>query len=230
MKIVILAAGIGSRLGNIIPKPLTQLANGKTIMQQQIDNIISKYSIHDIYIVVGYKKDLIMEAQPQVSYVYNPLFDQTNTSKSLLCALQKMSNESVLWFDGDVVFDPEMMNTLDKYVQEDQSFVAVNNNAVSDEEVKYTLQNDGKSIAEISKEVKGGLGEAVGVNFIAKKDMPQFITRLQECEADDYYERAFELGITNDNLKLTPVNISEYTCMEIDFQEDLKSVNRLITE
>ena len=39
MKIVILAAGIGSRLGNPLPKPLTLLKNGQSIMQQQIENL-----------------------------------------------------------------------------------------------------------------------------------------------------------------------------------------------
>ena len=39
MKIIILAAGIGSRLGNPFPKPLTPLKDGKSIMQRQINNI-----------------------------------------------------------------------------------------------------------------------------------------------------------------------------------------------
>ncbi|NNK83088.1 MAG: phosphocholine cytidylyltransferase family protein, partial [Flavobacteriaceae bacterium] len=48
MKIIILAAGIGSRLGNPFPKPLTPLKNGKSIMQMQTENIASKYNIDDI--------------------------------------------------------------------------------------------------------------------------------------------------------------------------------------
>jgi len=48
MKIIILAAGIGSRLGNTLPKPLTELKNGKSIMQMMIDNISAKYNIDDI--------------------------------------------------------------------------------------------------------------------------------------------------------------------------------------
>ena len=38
-QIVILAAGMGSRLGRSLPKPLTELNDGRTIMQQQFDNI-----------------------------------------------------------------------------------------------------------------------------------------------------------------------------------------------
>jgi len=72
MKIIILAAGIGSRLGNTLPKPLTTLKNGKSIMQMMIENLSSKFNIDDINVVVGYKKNLIMESFPSLSYIYNP--------------------------------------------------------------------------------------------------------------------------------------------------------------
>ena len=61
MKIVILAAGIGSRLGNPFPKPLTPLKNGKSIMQMMIENITAYFSIDDLLTVVGFKKNSIME-------------------------------------------------------------------------------------------------------------------------------------------------------------------------
>ena len=48
MKIIILAAGIGSRLGNPFPKPLTPLKDGKSIMQRQIDNITTYFDVNDI--------------------------------------------------------------------------------------------------------------------------------------------------------------------------------------
>jgi len=62
MKAVILAAGIGSRLGNPYPKPLTMLDNGCSIMQCQVKNLLRYFSIDNIYAVVGFKKELIMEA------------------------------------------------------------------------------------------------------------------------------------------------------------------------
>lgn len=74
MKIVILAAGIGSRLGNPFPKPLTPLANGKSIMEYQVENIASKFDIESINVVVGFKKEMIMERFPELTYIYNPFF------------------------------------------------------------------------------------------------------------------------------------------------------------
>lgn len=226
MKIIILAAGIGSRLGNPFPKPLTPLKNGKSIMKMQTDNIASKYDIDDINVVVGFKKDLIMERFPELTYVYNPFFDRTNTSKSLLQALRKHRDKSVLWFNGDVVFDQKILDVLDPHIQENTSFVAVNTSKVAEEEVKYTLKEG--YINELSKTVKNGLGEAVGINFISSNDILKFIERLEECDANDYFEKGLELAIEKDNLKIKAVDISMYNCMEIDFAEDLENANKML--
>ena len=228
MKIVILAAGIGSRLGNPFPKPLTPLNNGKSIMQMQIENISSQFNVDDISTVVGFKKNLIMERFPEVSYIYNPFFDRTNTSKSLLRALKKNKDKSVLWFNGDVVFDGKLLNVLQPYINKKQSFVAVNTSKVADEEVKYTLKNG--FIDELSKTVKNGLGEAVGINFIAANDIKQFIKRLEECDDNDYFERGLELSIEKDGIQISAVDISEYDCMEVDFKEDLENANQLFNK
>ncbi len=226
MKIIILAAGIGSRLGNPFPKPLTPLKNGKSIMQMQVDNLTTKYDVDDINVVVGFKKNLIMERFPELTYVYNPFFDRTNTSKSLLQALKKHKGKSVLWLNGDVVFDQRLLDVIHPYVFEKKSFVAVNTSKVADEEVKYTLK-DGY-IHKLSKEVKNGLGEAVGINFIASTDIKSFIHRLQECEPNDYFERGLELAIEKDGVKIEAVDISAYNCMEVDFAEDLENVNNFL--
>lgn len=226
MKIIILAAGIGSRLGNPFPKPLTPLKNGKSIMQMQTEHIASKFNIDDISVVVGFKKDLIMERFPELTYIYNPIFDRTNTSKSLLQALKKYRNEPVLWFNGDVVFDENLLDILLPHINDNTSFVAVNTSKVGDEEVKYTLK--GAFINKLSKTVKNALGEAVGINFISSNDIKKFITRLEECQENDYFERGLELAIEKDGIQVKAVDISAYNCMEIDFLEDLENVNNLL--
>jgi len=226
MKIIILAAGMGSRLGNPFPKPLTPLKNGKSIMKMQTENIVSKYDIDDINVVIGFKKDLIMERFPELTYVYNPFFDRTNTSKSLLKALKKHKNQPVLWFNGDVVFDQKILDILDPCIKENTSFVAVNTSKVAEEEVKYTLK-DGY-INKLSKTVKNGLGEAVGINFISSNDIATFIQRLEECNDNDYFERGLELAIEKDNIKIKAIDISAYNCMEIDFAEDLENANKIL--
>jgi choline kinase len=226
MKIIILAAGIGSRLGNPFPKPLTKLKNNKSIMQMMTENISSVYNADLINLVVGFKKDLIMESFPDLTYIYNQYFDQTNTAKSLLKAIKKTKDQSILWMNGDIVFDKNILIKLKEYIDKDVSFVAVNTSKVAEEEVKYTLKDN--YIDELSKTVENGLGEAVGINFISSKYIDSFIKRLEQCDDNDYFERALEVAIEKDGFKIKPVDISEFNCIEIDFEEDLKNANNLI--
>jgi len=226
LKIVILAAGIGSRLGNPFPKPLTPLKDGNTIMGRQLKNIEEYFDIDDITTVVGFKKELIMEDFPQINYIYNPFFDTTNTSKSLLSALKKARGNSVLWFNGDVVFDSQLLSLLMDDIDKNISFISVNTSRVSDEEVKYTLK-DG-NVDKLSKEVKNGLGEAVGINFIASQDLDVFMEQLEKCDDNDYFEKGLEKAISENGLKLKVVDISAYNCIEVDFKEDLKSANKIV--
>lgn len=225
MKIIILAAGIGSRLGNPFPKPLTPLKGGKSIMERQVENLSGNFNEHDISVVVGFKKDLIMERFPDLTYIYNQFFDATNTSKSLLKALKKYRNEDVLWLNGDVIFDAELFTVLNREIEQKNSFVSVNTSRVAEEEVKYTLK-DGH-IHELSKQVKDGLGEAVGINFISKEDMPVFIEQLENCDENDYFEKGIEMAIQENDLKVKAVDISNFRCMEVDFKEDLEAANNM---
>jgi len=226
LKIVILAAGIGSRLGNPFPKPLTPLKDGESIMAKQLKNITAYFDINDVTSVVGFKKDLIMERFPEVNYVYNPFFDRTNTSKSLLQALKKHRGKSILWFNGDVVFDEKLLSVLQNDIKENNSFIAVNTSSVADEEVKYTLKDN--FVFELSKEVKNGLGEAVGINFISKNDLDIFITQLENCGDNDYFEKGLEMAIAENNLKVKAIDISKYNCIEVDFKEDLQNANNIV--
>ena len=122
LQTVILAAGMGSRLGRSLPKPLTELGDGRTIMGQQHDNI--RAALGDdarITAVVGYRAETIIDAFPHADYVHNERYDQTNTSKSLLRALKATGRGGVLWMNGDVVFDPRVLGRAIGYIERDQS-------------------------------------------------------------------------------------------------------------
>ena len=221
MKAIILAAGIGSRLGNSDPKPLTKLKNGESILYRQVEYLSEYIGINNIITIVGYKKDLIMESFPNLIYVYNNFYDTTNTSKSLLAGLHKIENEDVMWLNGDVVFEKELLL---KIIQCSQSCMAVNTNSVGEEEIKYNVFDDG-NIKDVSKTVPSALGEAVGINKIIAVDLHLFKSNLEKCNNQDYFEKALELSI-QDGMKIMPVDINKYLCMEIDFLDDLEQINK----
>lgn len=61
MKIVMLAACIGPKVGSPFPMSLTSLYNGRSIMDMRIENLDNSFNINDIYVVFGFKKDPIIE-------------------------------------------------------------------------------------------------------------------------------------------------------------------------
>lgn len=225
-QVVILAAGLGTRLGSPAPKPLTPLADGRSIMRQQLDNLRVTLPDVQVYAVVGFKLEMIMEAHPDVLFVYNELFDRTNTSKSLLRALRATNDGGVLWLNGDVVFDQRVVERIAPLMADDRTFVVVNTAEVGEEEVKYTVDETG-AIAELSKTVTGAAGEAVGINHVSSRDKAALIARLDEVEDQDYFERGLELLIERDGVRVEPVDISDLYAVEVDDAEDLATANRV---
>tara|TARA_B100001142_G_scaffold325286_1_gene378584 strand:+ start:1776 stop:2447 length:672 start_codon:yes stop_codon:yes gene_type:complete len=221
MKFVILAAGKGTRLGMSHPKPLTKLKTGETILQRQIDSLSKYVDKKNIIVVVGYKKELIMNEFPDCTFIFNPNYEKTNTAKSLLCALNSQPESDIIWINGDVVFDPKVLIPI---LNSKESCMLVNTEKVSEEEVKYNLNNNG-TIKQVSKDIKDGIGEAVGINKITKNYIKNYIEALKKCNDQDYFEYGIELLIQK-NIPIYPIDISSTLCMEIDFKEDLELINK----
>ena len=228
VQVVILAAGMGTRLGRQDPKPLTRLNDGRSIMQRQLDGLRAVLGADvSITAVVGYRKDLIMDAAPDLVFAYNPDFAVTNTSKSLLRGLRSTRDGGVLWLNGDVVFEPAVLEQTLPQLAADQSFVCVDTSTVAEEEVKYTLDGQG-CIRELSKSVVGGLGEAVGINYVSSADKATLIEHLEACSHEDYFERGIETAIAERGLRVRPVDISQFSAVEVDFEDDLARANTLL--
>ncbi len=223
MKIVILAAGIGSRLKGVgSPKALTLLSNGQTILEFQLQQIARYSSLSTVRVVVGYKQEYIRTAFPQLQFVENPNFASQNTSKSLLRAIEDL-DEEILWLNGDVIFHHRILQPI---FDHRNSCMIVNRAIVGEEEVKYR-SNGANQILEVSKQVANPEGEAVGINFFSQTDLFRLKQTLQQCADNDYFEKAIESCIQT-GCKVWAVPINKSDCIEIDFPEDLEAANVLI--
>ena len=103
--------------------------------------------------------------------MYNPDFETTNTSKSLTLALQSTKKDDILWLNGDVCLDKEVIS---RVLQKGGNAIGVNSEECGEEKLKYLTDESGKTI-EISKQVKATEGEAIGVNLISEKDFLVFL-------------------------------------------------------
>jgi CDP-glycerol glycerophosphotransferase len=167
--------------------------------------------------VVGYRRELVEQAHPEIATVCNARYAETNTAQSLLCAMEALSPGDVLWLNGDVVFDRRIVSLV---ARQPHSCMAVNRAACGEEEIKYRTGGDG-AILEVSKQVRPGEGEAVGINLVKAADFDRFKVGLKACADRDYFEKGLELAIAR-GMKLYPVDIGDLPCIEIDFEQDLR--------
>jgi len=225
---VILAAGLGSRLGGSVPKPLTVLEDGRTILAQQLAHISSVFgteALSSTVVVVGHREEEVRATLPAaVRAVSNAHYASTNTARSLLLGLSAVpAGDSVLWLNGDVVFDAEILRKALPSIDAGRSFAVVNRGRTADEEIKYSLTAEGL-IGAISKTVTDGLGEAVGINHVAAADILRFALALELSQPGDYFEAAMERTIKV-GMEWHPLYAGDSYAVEVDFPEDLQRAN-----
>lgn len=109
-KAIIIAAGLGSRLGGLTkdtPKCMLEL-NGKSILQHQLD-AYGINGISDVSLVRGYMKEKIN--LPKINYYENIDFEQNNILNSLFYAEPEINGNVIVSY-SDIVFSPKIVERL----------------------------------------------------------------------------------------------------------------------
>ena len=118
MKVVILAAGQGTRLRPLTdecPKCMVKVA-GKSMIERQLA-IMASCGIQnqDIYIVAGYRNDVLKNALAGtgVHIIVNEAFETTNMVCSLMCAKDVMhEEEDIIVSYGDIIYEEQVFQRI----------------------------------------------------------------------------------------------------------------------
>lgn len=111
-KAIFLAAGFGSRLVPITlntPKPLI-LVHGKRIIETLLDAVVAA-GIQDITIVRGYlgeQFDVLLKKYPNIKFIDNPIYNETNNISSALLIKDMLENAYVLESDL-LLYNPKVI-------------------------------------------------------------------------------------------------------------------------
>jgi choline kinase len=119
MKAIMLAAGIGSRLGqgeDFAPKVLLRFG-GKTLLQRHIE-ILRQVGIRELVMGVGHQADRLTKAVADIGAAdvvrtgMNPHYKEGPITTLWALREELMTDEPVLLMDGDVLYDRRMMERL----------------------------------------------------------------------------------------------------------------------
>ena len=119
MQAIILAAGMGRRLGEYTKNNTKCMVsvNGTTLIDRVFKQL-SRLSLKRVVIVVGYESKKLMDylgdekEELKIEYVINPVYDKTNNIYSLALAKAKLQEDDTLLIESDLIFDDGMFKLL----------------------------------------------------------------------------------------------------------------------
>ena len=120
MQAIILAAGMGRRLGEYTKDNTKCMlpVNGIRLIDRLLSQL-SNLELKRVVIVVGYKGQNLInyignryDEQLKIEYVENPIYDKTNNIYSLALAKDKLQEDDTLLIESDLIFDDGMFSLL----------------------------------------------------------------------------------------------------------------------
>ena len=248
MKVIILAAGLGSRLGELgknLPKGMITIF-GKTLIERQIE-IFHNCGINDITIITGHNSEVIKYTN--VDYIKNPNYATTNMNESLFCAKQKF-DDSILVSYADIIFEQRTIEQILRFRQD--VGVAINldwkknyknrtQHSLSEAEnvliENYKVVRLRKNITECLPNQK--IGEFLGIIKLSKKGAMYFLEKYLKLKnshkgvfhSSPSFQKAYLTDmlqeIVDSKMIVYPI-VTKGLWMEIDTAEDLKRAENLL--
>jgi choline kinase len=237
MRVVILAAGVASRLRPLTdrtPKCLLRIGE-RTILGHTLENLRNA-GLTDVVLVTGYRAEQIRDfvaaqyADLTVTCIDNPLYESTNNIYSLWLARDRVAGGEMLLLDSDILFDWRILPLL--AASGPRSALAVRHDrCLGAEEIKVKTDARGL-ITAIGKEVEPSeaIGESIGIERFGPGFVDVLFRVLErmicvEKRVSVFYEAAFQEAIDR-GAELVPVDVGSHRCMEIDTAEDLARAAR----
>ena len=244
MKAIILAAGMGTRLRPItltLPKCLVPV-NSKPILEHQMEALLTA-GVRDLILVVGYLSELVSNrygtrfGDMNIHYVQNDIYDRTNNIYSLWLARQHLDSQ-VLLLEGDLVFEPELLQRLAQTPERDVAVVERFHPYMDGTVIQVNGSWAGRMVL---KEHQGddfdyaSAFKTVNIYKLSQEILqchvvPRLDSHVAQQRHDQYYEAVFADLISQGSMRLAILCAAPNKWAEIDTQEDLQTAEKLFAQ
>ena len=245
MQAIILAAGMGKRLGELTKghtKCMVKV-NGETLISRLLKQL-DRCKLHKIILVIGYKgnelKEYIstLQIHTPIEYVENDIYDKTNNIFSLFLAKDALLTDDTLLFESDIILEDSIIDLLiqtpdkdiaivDKYEPwMDGTVVTIDEENrierfVPKNQFKYTETADYYKTVNLYKFSK---------DFSTSMYVPFLEAYCKSLGTNEYYEQVLRVITMIDKSSIKALPLQGNKWYEIDDAQDLDIAESLFSE
>lgn len=237
MQAIILAAGMGRRLGELTSNNTKCMVkvNGVALIDRLLGQL-AKLNLERVILVIGYKGEALKEhignryeSVINIEYIENPIYDQTNNIYSLALAKKELQEDDTLLIESDLIFDDNLFNLIVKDPHPNIALVA-----------KYQTWMDGTMVQidddnniinfvpkkafdynDISTYYKTVNIYKFSKDFSKNKYIPFLEAYSKSLGNNEYYEQVLRVITFLDQSELKALPIGDEKWYEIDDIQDL---------
>lgn len=246
MKAIILAAGMGTRLGKLtenIPKCLVSVGN-ISILEKILSNLRA-FGVKEVSIVTGYREQMIQSKfgikyfDIDIKYISNEYFHCSGTGFSLFKALELANVDSdTMIIEGDVFFEKELVTDfsnkniktytlVEKYKPTlDGTFVSLDSSGYVTEWIHKDMRNSSTDIKSMYKTINI---HKFDVEFVNNVILPELNDSILNIGMNFSLEHIMNKIVNKQHQKILGLENKNRKWVEIDDQNDLNQAILLFT-
>ncbi|HQA86371.1 MAG TPA: aminotransferase class I/II-fold pyridoxal phosphate-dependent enzyme [Bacteroidales bacterium] len=245
MQAIILAAGMGKRLGELTENNTKCMVsiNGVRLIDRMLAQLV-KLQLSRIIIVIGYEGQKLKnhianhyDDKVKIEYINNPIYDKTNNIYSLALAKHHLCEDDTILLESDLIFEDEILEMLVNHPYNDLALVAKYETWMDGTMV--CIDADGSIINFVPKEAFqfNNIDEyykTVNIYKFSKEFSTHFYVPFLDayCKVmgnNEYYEQVLRVlsHLRNSPLKALP--IADKKWYEIDDVQDLDIASTLFS-
>ncbi len=245
MQAIILAAGMGKRLGEYTKNNTKCMVpvNGTTLIDRVLTQL-SKLDLRRVVIVVGYEGQKLINyigdnyLGLKIEYVNNPVYDKTNNIYSLALAKDKLQEDDTLLIESDLIFDNGMFNLLVDNSYPNLALVAKYETWMDGTMVRIDVDNNIVDFVpkaafrynEVDSYYKTVNIYKFSKDFSQTKYVPFLDAYTKAVGNNEYYENVLRIisFLNSHDLKALPITNEKW--YEIDDKQDLDIAEALFAD
>ncbi|MBP3776595.1 MAG: aminotransferase class I/II-fold pyridoxal phosphate-dependent enzyme [Prevotella sp.] len=246
MQAIILAAGMGRRLGELTKDQTKCMV--PVLGVRLIDRLLgqlSKLSLQRVIIVVGYKGQELREYignryddRLRIEYAENPIYDKTNNIYSLSMVKQQLQEDDTLLIESDLIFSDRLFEMIIGNPYPNLALVAKYETWMDGTMVRIDADNNivnfvpkkAFNYADVDKYYKTVNIYKFSRDFAQHKYVPFLEAYCAALGNNEYYEQVLRVITLLDHADLKALPIGDEKWYEIDDVQDLDIAETIFAE